>query len=297
VGTLTSTKNPGSIFAQGKTTVTYSATDASGNTSTCSFVVNVMDSTPPILVDCPANIVLTTDACRAPVEWSAPKSNDCDLSAINGSHNPGDLFPIGTTRVTYKASDILGNVSTCGFDVTVKNSSAPVISNCPVNIHLEANTHGNASATWIEPTVTAQCDEVTLTNSHRPGDVFELGTTEVAYTVTDDSGNRSYCRFNVVVSEPRIKIDVSRVITPDGNGVNDEWILTNIDQFRDNEVMIFDRWGNVIFRARAYDNQEVVWRGSNGAGGSVPTGTYFYSIIINSESSRIERKGFIELIR
>lgn len=295
--TLTSTSNSGSMFSKGKTTVTYSATDASGNTSTCSFIVNVMDDSAPVLLGCPSNIVVNTDDCVAAVQWTAPASDDCDLSTIVGSHRPGDTFPMGTTRVTYNATDILGNVSTCGFDVKVKSSSGPEILSCPVDIQLEASSAGNAIVTWAEPTVSVKCGQASISRSRQSGDVFELGTTEVVYTITDDSGNRSICRFNVEVIEPKIIIDISKVVTPDGNGINDEWIITNIHNFSNNEVMVFDRWGSVIFKARGYDNQRIVWRGANGAGGSVPTGTYFYSIIIQGESSKFEKRGSIELIR
>ena len=94
-----------------------------------------------------------------------------------------------------------------------------------------------------------------------------------------------------------IEIDISRVVTPDGNGMNDEWILTNIEKYKENKVVIVDRWGGLIFTGTAYDNQNVIWRGTNRSGGLVPTGTYFYTISVSFGSAKAEKSGFIELIR
>ena len=86
-------------------------------------------------------------------------------------------------------------------------------------------------------------------------------------------------------------------MTPDGNGVNDEWIVTNIEKFANNKVVIVDRWGSVIYTATGYDNGNVVWRGLNRDGAAVPTGTYFYTILVRYGEDSFEKSGFIELIQ
>ena len=49
--------------------------------------------------------------------------------------NSGDLFPEGTTTISYSATDSMGNVSTCSFNVTVNpDAEQPVISDCPADI-------------------------------------------------------------------------------------------------------------------------------------------------------------------
>ena len=75
--TLTTTKNPGTIFNLGTTLVTYTATDAAGNTSTCSFNVIVQDNTNPVIAGCPSNITVSANAsCQATVNWTAPTVSD-----------------------------------------------------------------------------------------------------------------------------------------------------------------------------------------------------------------------------
>ena len=96
--TLTSTKNPGTLFNLGTTPVTYTATDAAGNTSTCSFNVIVQDNTGPVIAGCPANITVNADAsCQATVSWTAPTvSDNCGGTVtLTSTKNPRNRFRCG----------------------------------------------------------------------------------------------------------------------------------------------------------------------------------------------------------
>jgi gliding motility-associated-like protein len=232
------------------------------------------------------------------VSWTEPIITDnCDKVTVVRSHAPGDEFAIGVTTIVYTATDAAGNTSTCQFLVNVATDAAPTITNCPVDIAAEGNENGEVIISWTEPTAATICGSVAVTGSHSPGDRFPIGTTVVSYTATDDRGQTVTCSFNVNVSQSNINIDISKVITPDGNGQNDEWIVTNIEKFRDNKVVIVDRWGSVIYSAAGYDNQNIVWRGLASSGSLAPTGTYFYTFSIRYGSAAIEKTGFIELIR
>ena len=96
---------------------------------------------------------------------------------------------------------------------------------------------------------------------------------------------------------PEEFLEISKVVTPNGDGTNDVWVLRNVEVFSETKVTIIDRWGNVIFSASGYDNQSVAWSGQNQSGGNVPTGTYFYNFSGLSGSSRVDKRGSIELIR
>src|SRR5437870_11975080 len=71
---------PGSTFPKGTTTVTYTAKDSSGNESTCSFTVTVIDNTPPVIAGCPSNITVNTGAgrtrCDQTATWTATTATD-----------------------------------------------------------------------------------------------------------------------------------------------------------------------------------------------------------------------------
>jgi gliding motility-associated-like protein len=79
--------------------------------------------------------------------------------------------------------------------------------------------------------------------------------------------------------------------TPNGDGVNDVWIIDNIEQFPENTVKIFNRWGNVIWSGTGYDNTNVVWGGLNSTGAEMVTATYFYVVTLDGKTY----KGWLEL--
>jgi gliding motility-associated-like protein len=79
--------------------------------------------------------------------------------------------------------------------------------------------------------------------------------------------------------------------------VNDRWLLPNIEKTVANSVVVLDRWGNKVFDRKGYDNQNVIWDGTNASGKVVPTGTYFYSIEIQTGNTVVKKTGFLEVIQ
>ncbi|TSA27026.1 MAG: hypothetical protein D4R67_06805 [Bacteroidetes bacterium] len=79
---------------------------------------------------------------------------------------------------------------------------------------------------------------------------------------------------------------VYNVITPNGDGFNDTWIITCIEQYSDNTVQILNRWGDRIRRYERYDNTTRVWDGTNERGEPVPDGTYYYILTIKDMESK-----------
>ncbi len=201
--TVTTSFPPGTIFPVGATAVTYTATDPSGNTAVCKFVVIVTDEEFPTIT-CPADITGVTaedGLCSAVVTWAEPVFDDnCPGACIKSTHNSGDAFPVGTTTVTYTVADFAGNETTCSFDITVEDNEAPEIF-CPGDI-LITTAPGQCEAvlTWIQPIPTDNCDtDITTAVTHKPGTSFPIGVTTVVYTATDDAGNSTTCSFDVTV--------------------------------------------------------------------------------------------------
>lgn len=221
---LSSFYSPGDYFPEGATTVTYVAKDGNGNSSTCSFTVNLTqnnlctpDNRKPVIDNCPANMfgVLNTDINGAVVLWQPPAIGDnCAIQSITSSHQPGSIFPSGATTVTYTAADASGNTAVCTFVVTVGASdpcpgdvAGPTISNCPQNITVTTN-NASATATWAAPTASDACTPVTMSTNFTPGSTFPLGATEVTYQASDKKGNKSLCVFDVLVNTP-CSIDIT----------------------------------------------------------------------------------------
>ena len=203
--TPTASHQPGDVFPLGETTVTYTAGDAHHNSATASFTVTVRDTTSPHLSAMPDDITLeATGPSGAVATWTPPTASDLVDGEVTptADHDPGDVFPLGETIVTYTATDQAGNSATAGFTVTARDTKAPVFSDMPDDITLEATGPSGAVATWTAPTASDLVDgDVTLAADHDPGDVFPLGETTVTYTATDQAGNSATASFTVTVRD------------------------------------------------------------------------------------------------
>ncbi|XP_072051832.1 uncharacterized protein [Amphiura filiformis] len=202
------THEPGSVFDTGDTLVSYTFTDPTGNVDICRFTISItrIDTEPPMVNGCPGQVrdSTTGGVFQTPVSWTEPFAVDNSgvTPTVTQSHQPGSLFPVGTTQVTYTFRDGAGNEATCVFDVIVSaaDNMAPVISGCPQQPIGQVVSPGmpSTTVTWTEPTATDNSGLVpTVTRSHSPGDVFFIGLTTVRYVFTDNAGNSETCTFDI----------------------------------------------------------------------------------------------------
>ncbi len=194
----------GSVFSLGTTVVTATGTDAAGNSTSETFNVTVEDNVAPFVVSVPTvfNSVFDTPNCQANVSWQAPVAVDnCSGVTYTASHNSGDMFPVGTTTVTYTATDDANNMTTFTFDVVVEDVVAPTFSATMPDVVVNANANCEATASWFSPLplVSDNCGGVTVSVDYTSGDVFQLGETVVTVTATDDAGNMATTSFTVTV--------------------------------------------------------------------------------------------------
>lgn len=218
---LSQTAGPasGTAFPIGVTTITYRAVDVAGNATLASFTVTVRDVTPPVFVTFPANLIASTDAGRptATIAWVEPTATDnsgtVTLERTTGLAS-GSAFPVGTTIVTFTATDGSGNQTVKAFTVTVADREAPVIFGIPSNI-VANNDAGlpTAVVTWVQPTATDNLPGVALRQTEGPasGTAFPIGITRVTYVATDAAGNTASASFSVTIidSEPPSVVGLS----------------------------------------------------------------------------------------
>jgi hypothetical protein len=206
-GSIVGSCNPvsGSHFPVGTTTVTCTATDASGNTGTTSFtvVITLTDDEPPTLT-----VTLLGDAVReatgpggAVVTFSATATDNADPSpTINCDHASGATFPVGTTTVTCTARDANGNTSTPdGFSVTVQDTTEPSLS-LPGDQSLEASSPAGTTFSYSATASDIVDGSLGVSCNHPSGSLFPVGTTRVECSATDSHGNSSSGSFNVTVT-------------------------------------------------------------------------------------------------
>jgi len=86
-------------------------------------------------------------------------------------------------------------------------------------------------------------------------------------------------------------------ITPNGDGLNDALVfdimLLNPQDFPNAELIVFNRWGDVVYKQRPYDN---TWQGTNQSGGELPEGTYYFINRLSIENTEV-LTGDITIIR
>ncbi|MDE5420216.1 HYR domain-containing protein, partial [Labilibaculum sp. DW002] len=200
----------GAVFPKGSTTVVWTGTQViGGNTysSTCSHQVVVTDEVAPVILPLPADLNLFVDAgtCVKTTTLTNPVATDnCtnqgDLVITNDAPSP---FLIGTTNVRWEISDEVGNKTVYVQKVTVTDNEGPVITNCPSTITLQASgSNCQAVVDWPALIATDDCSGMkSFASTHAPGSLFNVGTTTVTYTATDNNDNISTCVFDVVVTD------------------------------------------------------------------------------------------------
>ncbi|KAJ8041709.1 Hyalin [Holothuria leucospilota] len=117
--------DPGSRFPIGRSTVTYSFVDSSGNTANCTFEVILLEAVGPVVTMCPFSKTVVTCNSESVVSWIPPKVLD-DNSKVttSSSHSPGDLFETGESEVTYTFTNQSGNViAQCSFTIVVEKQT------------------------------------------------------------------------------------------------------------------------------------------------------------------------------
>jgi phosphopantetheinyl transferase (holo-ACP synthase) len=188
----------------GTTTVTYTATDDCGNSTSASFTVTITDDEDPAIAGMPTNLSQSNDAgnCSAVVTWTAPTTTDNCSSTLTSTHNPGDTFAVGMTTVTYTSTDASNNVTTASFTVTVTDDEDPAISGTPSDFSVSAEAgQCSAAVSWTAPTAADNCGVSTFTSTHYSNDAFAVGTTTVTYTATDAAGNTTSSSFTITVTD------------------------------------------------------------------------------------------------
>lgn len=82
------------------------------------------------------------------------------------------------------------------------------------------------------------------------------------------------------------------ILTPNGDGKNDVWVIKDIEKYPDNEITIFDRAGRTVYHVTNYQND---WMGFL-SGKPLTEGTYYYIIKLRKNSKADLIKGFVTIV-
>jgi gliding motility-associated-like protein len=173
-----------------------------------------------------------------------------------------------------------GTFSTDSIEVQVKSIDNATISGnqiiCPPQT-VQLHATGGLTYLWSPTSF--------MSNPHSPNPIVAPITT-TTYTV--EITNEWNCRTNlsVTVAVACDTLFIPNGFSPNSDGVNDGFVIDNIDKYPGNKLWVYNRWGNLVYKAKDYDNK---WDGVSNVSGihmgrKLPSGTYYFIVDLNNNS-------------
>jgi len=241
----------------------------------------------PVTVPSQSNLVLTlhsdTTICKGASFFANTVSNGTNFSWVpgDGVSNTAISGPILTpqTTTTYIVSSVLGTcVTNKSFTVTVV-PAASAYAGPDVTIIAGVGAPLNASAsagTYLWTPATGLSAANTLHPVANPG----YSTT---YTLKATTPQGCVATDDVTVTVVPYCIKPMNAFSPNGDGVNERWLITDGGCLKSAKVKVYNRYGSVVFESGNYNND---WDGTY-KGKALPDGTYYYAIyyyLVNGDS-------------
>ena len=136
----------------------------------------------------------------------------------------------------------------------------------------------------------AGTDEISLANNILSFDYIPDLLSEGEHIINIsvcDNGLPVLCdSITIILAVGQEEVFPYQAISPNGDGINDSWVIRGIEHYPDNSVNIFDRWNNLVFSLQGYDNDLVIWQGEANHGlskANLDDGTYYYKLQLAPE--------------
>ncbi|RYE17135.1 MAG: T9SS type B sorting domain-containing protein, partial [Sphingobacteriales bacterium] len=311
------------VFGSGNATVTLTVTIKKGlitDTKTFNVVVVEMPNQAPTMAAIAAQVLCTTTGVQTvgltgitagpetaqTTTLTVSSNNAAMFSALTvaGTGTTGTVSytlnpnAVGVATVTITVKDN-GGVANGGSDTftrtfTVTANALPtvnIVSDLGLNIskgataRLSAPAESGVTYAWTN-TAGVISGQNTATLTIRP-------TVSGTYTLTatNASGCVTVKSITINVAEDYQTLLATNILTPNGDGVNDKWVIANLDMYTNNVVKVFDRAGRVIFTEANYKNS---WDATIN-GSPLAEGTYYYTVDFGA--GKLTMKGFITIVR
>ncbi|MBN8703748.1 MAG: gliding motility-associated C-terminal domain-containing protein [Bacteroidetes bacterium] len=295
-------------------TYTVIVTDNANCTSTNNAVVTI---TQPTAITFAANTTVTNESC--------PQTFDGSINTVASGGAGGfsySLLPAGATNNNGTFSNlsagsytiVVTDATSCtavsqAFAITnqsegkviAENDETSVEFNTSASIDISANdTTSNATITIVQNPINGSI--ISISNgvvNYKPNEGFS-GNDSLTYVVCDQFCTLACDTAKVYLNVlPELIFSIPNGFSPDGDGINDKFVIKNIDRFGDNKLEIYNRWGVLIFEASSYKNE---WDGTTNnssavvlGDGKVVSGTYYYVLTLKDNNEI--HKGYLEIRR
>ena len=204
---------------------------------------------------------------------------------VNGNDVANATNPVFTSTTLREGQTVtlrLRTTNVCGQLVTTVSNGVGVRISPPVNVNagpdkeilagtsvmLEGRADGSYPVTWTPTTgLTFPAND----------QLHPVASPLVTTTYTLSAGAGGCANADQVTVTVRPPIRIPNAFTPNNDGRDDTWQIEFIEQFPDNTVSVFNRWGNRVFSANNYSRANE-WRGDIN-GQPAPVGTYYYVVV------------------
>lgn len=249
-------------------------TDSAGCSTTQNFTVNAtvtVSATAPAdttLCAATSNLILVgsaTTSAPGTVQWL-----DTSGAVVSTSDTLSIAPGTGTTQYVYLVS-----VGLCtDADTVVVTQASSVVADAGSNVSIVAGGAATLGGSPTGPvsssfswTPSASLDNASSPNPSATPD----STTTYVVTVTSPEGCSDVDTVKVTVLDA---LEIVNAFTPNGDGVNDLWIISILADYPNAKVEVFNRWGQSLFQSDGYT---IPWDGTF-EGNDLPIGTYYFAI-------------------
>lgn len=226
-------------------------------------------------------------------QWSGPGAN----SSTTFNASSWDNLPVGWYYIQV-------NVNGCfrydSIQVIPNNppnavlSGAPLSGYGPLTVDFQNTSTGSSNFQWVFGNTTT----LNVTDLSSQSETYDTAGTYIVSLIAINGNCSDTAYLTVTVLEPPTVVPVEvlpyNVFSPNGDGANDVYYfdLINITKF---EVVILNRWGNVVFQSSALD---AVWDGKTQEGELAKPGVYFYRYTATGlQNEALNGTGFVELVK
>ncbi|HEY8937255.1 MAG TPA: FG-GAP-like repeat-containing protein [Cyclobacteriaceae bacterium] len=236
---------------------------------------------------------------------------------INGQHGDTYTTPFLSSTTTYGVS-IVEYGSLCEstqtiikatIDATLCNDQPPVIVPANLATTIGGETQLNLMSIISDPDDNLDIASITIVDQPSSGAVATITSDtilQVSYSGLQFSGEDQLrikvcdqamsCTENEITINVGDQVNVYNAVSPNGDGKNDIFYLQFIDVLsatKENEVFIYNRWGDEVYSVRNYNNTTRVFTGYSSDGKLLPSGIYLYKVIYHGSTPSIN--GYLEL--
>ncbi len=211
-------------------------------------------------------------------EWVDPNGTLTNIEGSSALASPTE----NTEYQVIISDDCPNNVAIVSINIEVFEAREDVDAgedDCAVNgSTLELSATGGIAYEWEDNGTI-----VSGSNSANPI-VSPLVDTIYFVNITDENGCIFRDSVNIcVLDDPLEDFKLVSIITPNGDGDNDELRFEGLEAFPENVLIIYNRWGYPVFERKRYQTDNVLWNGENG-GDVLPADTYYYILTFDGNT-------------